>query len=102
MNTIELIKTIARRPAMYVDPESTVSIYFYVQGFYLCRSLHGLRDEQDDLFRDHFYGWLKETHGLDSAPTWGDLIAAIVARDQERPVVVFLREFERFLKACQK
>ena len=102
MNTIELIKTIARRPGMYVDPESTVSIYFFIQGFYFCRSLSGLLDEQDALFADNFYHWLKNTHQLEAAATWGDLLATLVATRQGRPIDVFLREFEQFLAAYRK
>lgn len=91
-----------RRPGMYVDPESTVSIYFFIQGFYFCRSLSGLLDEQDALFADNFYHWLKNTHQLEAAATWGDLLATLVATRQDRPIDVFLREFEQFLAAYGK
>lgn len=98
MNTIELIRTIIGRPGMYVDPESVDSIYFFVQGFYFCRRLHGLSDEQDELFRAHFYDLLKTAHQLEAAATWGDLLSAVVAREKARPIDVFAREFERFLQ----
>jgi hypothetical protein len=100
MNTVELIDAISKRPGMYVDPDSTVSIYSFVQGFYFCRSLHGLRDDQDTLFADGFYGWLKRMHGLEAAATWGDLLAALVAREGGRPIDVFLSEFSRFRQDC--
>jgi hypothetical protein len=98
MNTIDLIKTIARRPGMYVDPESTVSIYSFIQGFYFCRSLSGLLEEQDALFADNFYHWLKNTYQLEAAATWGDLLAVLVAARQGRPIDVFVHEFELFLR----
>ena len=96
MTTLELLDTIAKRPAMYVDPDSIVSIYFFVQGYYLSRCLHEQRTDEEKRFADDFYDWLRTTHGLDLRPTWGDLLWALVEREAARPIDVFLREVAAF------
>ena len=101
MDTLQLIEAIEARPGMYVDPDSAVSIYFFVQGFLFCRSVHGLRNDQDDVLADGFYGWLRDTHGLEAAATWGDLLSVLAALEQARPIDVFKREFGRFRNACR-
>lgn len=101
MNTIELVKTIAKRPGMYVDILSIDSIYSFIQGFLFSRSVNGGLDAQDHCFAERFYPWLKDRHGLDDAATWGGLIAQLAIVRQADPWRTFIGEFDCFvLEVC--
>jgi hypothetical protein len=97
MNTIDLIKTISRRPGVYVDVMSTDSIYSFIQGFYFSRSVNGGLDTQDRWFAERFYPWLKGEHRLEDVATWGGQIAQLAVARQAAPWDTFICEFDRFL-----
>lgn len=98
MNTIELIKTIEQRPGMFINVDSIESLCSFVRGFYFAKSLSRSLDDQDELFQEKFYPWLKLKYSMEGGPSWSFLIEAIASIEGIKPLDVFFREFNDFLQ----
>lgn len=82
---------------MYVDVDSADSIFFFVQGFYFCKSVNMKLDADDELFREHFYHWLEAHNEIPKLPTWGHQLKLIAERKNTSAWMVFMDEFSRFM-----
>jgi hypothetical protein len=93
MNVIDLIKTIEKRPSMYISYNSIICLKSFIDGWYF-------RNENEDVkmeILNDFSKWLQELYKLDDKRGW-ERIILFYSQDEADALKTFFVFFDNFLK----
>lgn len=96
MNLIQLLKSIEKRPGMYLGQRDLGLLQSYINGFYMCEIQNKIVDKNDERFQDEFYHWLKKKYELEACNSWKELIKQLSEKNGKDELDLFFSVFNEF------
>ena len=82
---------------MYIKDLNIDLLQSFISGYFVCESLNKIVSDDDNVFKDNFWPWLREKYDFDSSLDWSDMIKQItIKKKEENTIRVFFEEFNHF------